>query len=292
MFTLPAPAKINWFLFVPGKRDDGYHEIRSLMQCVDLADQLSFEAADTLSLEANCSIPTYDNAVWRAALLLKEHAGIDKGARISLKKNVPMEAGLGGGSSDAASALMGLNRLWELGLSGGELSRLGAKLGSDVPFFLGARCSLVSGRGEITKPVGLEGSFALLIVKPSFGVPTPWAYRALSRYTGLTNAGNNIKLFIRALKDGDLESLDTSGGNDLETGVLPAYPEISRIKDALKREGASYVMMSGSGSTVFGVFRNQEAARRAARKMSWWCRIASTVCADGGMDGAAGQTGA
>ncbi len=285
MFTLPAPAKINWLLFVLGKRDDGYHEIRSLMQCVDLADQLDFEASDTLSLEANCSIPTSENAVWKAALLLKEHAGTEKGARITLRKNVPMEAGLGGGSSDAASALMGLNRLWELGLSLKELSLLGAKLGSDVPFFLGARCSLVSGRGEITKPVGLEGSFALLIVKPSFGVPTPRAYRALSRYTRLTKARNNIKLFIRALKDGDLGSLEPLGGNDLETGVLPAYPEISRIKDALKREGSSYVMMSGSGSSVFGVFRDEEAARRASGKMSWWCRICSTICGAGRASG-------
>ncbi len=282
MLTQSAPAKINWFLFIPGKRDDGYHEVRSLMQCVDLGDELSFEASDTLSLEANCAIPTYENSVWKAALLLKEQAGTEMGARITLKKNVPTEAGLGGGSSDAASALLGLNRLWGLGLSAAELSRLGAKLGSDVPFFLGARCSLVSGRGEITEPVGLERSFALLIVKPSFGVSTPWAYRALTSYTRLTKARNNIKLFIRALREGDLESLDALGGNDLETGVLPAYPEISRIKNALKREGASYVMMSGSGSSVFGVFGDEEAARQAAGKMSWWCRTARTVCGTGG----------
>ena len=278
MFTLPAPAKINWFLFVPGKRDDGYHEIRSLIQCVDLADRMTFESAGALSLDADCPIPTPENAVWKAALLLKEHAGIDKGARITLKKNVPVEAGLGGGSSDAASALMGLNRLWGLGLTGAELAGLGARLGSDVPFFLGARCCLVSGRGEITEPVALERPFDLLLVKPSFGVSTAWAYRALTSYTRLTKTRNNIRMFIRALKDGDMDRLGSLGCNDLETAVLPAFPEISRIKDALKREGALYVMMSGSGSTGFGIFRDAEAARRAAGKMSWWCRTARTVC--------------
>ncbi|MDA8091719.1 MAG: 4-(cytidine 5'-diphospho)-2-C-methyl-D-erythritol kinase [Nitrospiraceae bacterium] len=278
MFTLPAPAKINWFLFIPGKRDDGYHEIRSLMQRVDLADQMTFEAADTITLESDCQVPVHENAAWKAALLLKDHTGIEKGARITLKKNVPMEAGLGGGSSDAACALAGLNRLWELGLSAAELAGLGAKLGSDVPFFLGPHCSLVSGRGETTESAGLEKSYDLLLAKPSFGVSTAWAYRALTRYTGLTKTRNNIKMFIRALKEGALDRLEALGGNDLESGVLPAFPEISRIKDALKREGAIYVMMSGSGSTVFGIFRDAEAARRAAGKMSWWCRTARTVC--------------
>lgn len=280
MLTLPAPAKINWFIFIPGKRDDGYHEIRSLMQRVDLCDQLTFELADSLQLESDSPIPVAENIVWKAALLLKEHAGqkAEKGARITLKKNIPMQAGLGGGSSDAAAALTGLNRLWGLGLPQADLCRLGAKLGSDVPFFLGPPCAMVSGRGEQTSPVRLETPMELLLVKPSFGVSTTWAYRSLARYRGLTKVEDNIKLFIRALRNGDLDRLEELGVNDLEAGVLPAFPEISRIKAALREAGALYARMSGSGSAVFGIFQDGRAARKAASKMKWRCMAARTVC--------------
>ncbi|MDA8388002.1 MAG: 4-(cytidine 5'-diphospho)-2-C-methyl-D-erythritol kinase [Nitrospiraceae bacterium] len=278
MLTLSAPAKINWFIFIPGKRDDGYHEIRSLMQRLDLCDRLTFEPSDSLSLESDCAIPAAENIVWKAALLLKEHAGAEKGARMTLRKNIPVEAGLGGGSSDAAAALLGLDRLWRLGLSRAELSGLAARLGSDVPFFLGPPCAVASGRGEQTSPVSLERPMDLLLVKPSFGVPTGWAYRSLSRYSGLTKTEDNIKLFIRALKGGELGRLEGLGGNDLEAGVLPAFPEIGRIKAALRKEGALYVRMSGSGSAVFGIFPDGWTARKAAAKMDWWCLPARTVC--------------
>ncbi len=278
MLTLLAPAKINWFIYIPGKRDDGYHEIRSLMQRVDLSDRLTFEPADSLSLDSDCPIPVAENIVWKAALLLKEHTGAERGARMTLRKNIPSEAGLGGGSSDAAAALLGLDRLWGLGLSQAELSMLGAKLGSDVPFFLGPPCALVSGRGEQTMPVGLERPLDLLLVKPSFGVSTGWAYRSIARYSGLTKAEENIKLFIRALKDGELDRLEALGENDLEAGVLPAFPEIGRIKTALREEGALYTRMSGSGSAVFGVFPDGQMARKAASRMDWWCVAARTVC--------------
>ncbi len=278
MLSLPAPAKINWFIFVPGKRDDGYHEIRSLMQLVDLSDRLTFESADSLSLDSDCPIPAAENIVWKAALLLKEHTGTEKGARITLKKTIPSEAGLGGGSSDAAAALLGLDRLWGLGLPREALLRLGARLGSDVPFFLGPPCSLVSGRGEQASPVGLKKPLDLLLVKPSFGVSTGWAYRSLARFSRLTKAEENIKLFIRALKDGELDRLEGLGENDLEAGVLSAYPEISRIKAALRKQGALYARMSGSGAAVFGIFPDGRTARSAAASMGWWCMTAKTVC--------------
>ena len=278
MLTLSAPAKINWFIFIPGKRDDGFHEIRSLMQQVDVRDSLTFELSDSLSLESDCPIPAAENIVWKAALLLKERTGTEKGARITLRKNIPVEAGLGGGSSDAAAALAGLDRLWRLGLSREELSGLAAGLGSDVPFFLGPPCALASGRGERLSPVSLDRPLDLLLVKPSFGVSTGWAYRSLTRYSGLTKTEDNIKLFIRALKDRELGRLDGLGCNDLETGVLPAFPEIGRIKAALRREGALYARMSGSGSAVFGIFPDERTARKAAGKMEWWCHHARTVC--------------
>ncbi|MDA8169896.1 MAG: 4-(cytidine 5'-diphospho)-2-C-methyl-D-erythritol kinase [Nitrospiraceae bacterium] len=279
MLSLRAPAKINWFLFVPGRRDDGYHEIISLMQCVDLYDGLTFEPFDALALESDCPIPAHENIVWKAALLLKEHSGTGRGARVRLEKNIPLEAGLGGGSSDAAFTLIGLNRLWGLGLETAELSALGAKLGSDVPFFINGCCSLATGRGEKIEPVDMGGKeFSVLIVKPEFGVSAGWAYRALRSFTGLTKANDNIKLFIRALREGELSALEGLGCNDLEGGVLAAFPEIGRIKAALKSRGARYVLMSGSGSSVFGVFPDGESARKAGEGIAWWCRSVRTIC--------------
>ena len=286
MLTLYAPAKINWFIFIPGKRDDGFHEIRSLMQQVDVRDRLTFEPSDSLSLESGCGIPTAQNIVWKAALLLKEHTGTEKGARMTLVKNIPVEAGLGGGSSDAAAALVGLDRLWQLGLPREKLLGLAASLGSDVPFFLGPPCALASGRGEQTSPVSLDQPLDLVLVKPPFGVPTGWAYRSLSRYSGLTKTEDNIKLFIRALKEGEFARLNGLGGNDLETGVLPAFPEVGRIMASLRKEGALYVRMSGSGSAVFGLFPDGQAARKAAAKMGRWSLCARTVCVCGPENGA------
>lgn len=278
MLSFCAPAKINWLLSVLGKRDDGYHEILSLAQCVELCDELSFEPFDALVLESDCPIPVPENLIWKAALVLKDFSGTEKGARITLTKNIPIEAGLGGGSSDAAYTLLGLNELWGLGLDKKRLSALGAKVGSDVPFFLSGPAALVSGRGETAKPVDLGKPVWLVLVKPDFGVSTAWAYRTLRRYSGLTKARDNIRLFIRALRGGQISGLGAlPGGNDLEPGVVAAFPEIGRIKAELKNRGALYVSMSGSGSAVLGLFADKRAAERAAERMPWWCRAVQSI---------------
>jgi 4-diphosphocytidyl-2-C-methyl-D-erythritol kinase len=266
VLTLKAPAKINLLLHVLGRRPDGYHQILSLAQQVDLADTLRFSPLeeDRLVLEApGCPVPPEQNLALQAARLLKEHTGCPFGARIELRKEIPLQAGLGGGSSDAAAVLRGLNRLWGLGLPTEELQGLALRLGSDVPFFLNGPLALLAGRGEELRPLRMEARLHVLLLKPPFGIPTAQAYRGLGDYSELTKAQKNIKLFIRALgghRPGRLELQ----GNDLERWAAQRFPQIARLKEALYARGAWYAGMSGSGSAVFGLFDTLEAAQEAA----------------------------
>ena len=284
MFTLKAPAKINWSLEVFGKRADGYHDILSLMQCVTLSDSLVFEPCDTLEVITSALIPPAGNLVYRAMELLKERTGIGKGARITLEKQIPMAAGLGGGSSDAASALKGLNRLWGLGLTAQELQQTGEALGSDVPFFLYGDAAVVQGRGEAVSPVRLERSHALLLVNPRVEVSTTWAYAEREKEpfrAVLTKKDNNIKLLCQALERGDFPVVSSVRKNDLETLVARRYPVITEIKEILRGRGALFSAMSGSGPTVYGVFPAEEDAQKAIEHLlPHWCRVARTVTSD------------
>lgn len=281
MLTLKAPAKINWSLNVFGKRDDGYHDILSLMQCVTLADSLEFEDSDTLELLSGAPIPLADNLVFRAMTLLKDKAGVEKGARITLRKEIPFAAGLGGGSSDAAATLVGLDRLWNLGISRQELAEMGGALGSDVPFFFHETAAVVTGRGEIVSPVNIGRSHAMLLVKPQVGVSTAWAYQELDRNSGdrvLTKKDNNIKLLCLALERGDFSLLSSVHRNDLELPVIRRYPVIADIKEELRKSGALFSAMSGSGPTVFGVFGTENDALKAVENLApHWCRVVKTV---------------
>ncbi|KJU86393.1 4-diphosphocytidyl-2C-methyl-D-erythritol kinase, partial [Candidatus Magnetobacterium bavaricum] len=168
MLHYSAPAKINWFIYITGKRDDGYHDLLSVMQCVSLYDELTVHPSDTIEIVTEMNIPTEDNLVFKAASLLCAHTGCKKGARLHLNKVIPAEAGLGGGSSDCAYTLIALNRLWGLGLTTEQLKALGAKLGSDVPFFVEGNCAFVSGRGEIVTPLEINTTYDILIIKPPF----------------------------------------------------------------------------------------------------------------------------
>jgi 4-diphosphocytidyl-2-C-methyl-D-erythritol kinase len=285
MFTLRAPAKINWFLSVSGTRKDGFHEIRSLMQSVTLFDLLTFENSDTLEVITEKPIPFNDNLVYKAMVLLKEACGVRAGARVTLRKEIPMAAGLGGGSSDAASALSGLSRLWKLNLDSKELARLGERLGSDVPFFLHGPASFVEGRGEIVTPVGLRRSCTVLLAKPSLDVSSGWAYRELDAAVAsrgvLTKDDNNIKLFCQSLERGDFALLSSIRRNDLEAPVAGRYPVIGRIREEMVKMGALFSSMSGSGPTVFGVFDSEKKAEEAAARMPpHWCRVVRTVTSD------------
>lgn len=283
MLALFAPAKINWFLNVLSKRKDGYHDISSLMQCITLADTLGFEPSADIEVITDQPIPMQDNLVYKAAVLLKKAAGASTGARITLKKEIPASAGLGGGSSDAAVTLKGLNMLWGLGLTTQELAGIGEQIGSDVPFFFNPGAALIEGRGEVVVPVRLNRSYVLLIVKPSAAISSAWAYAEMdiAAYTTnceLTKRDNNIKIISQALEKGDFLYLAASLRNDLEPYVVSRYPVVGEIKNELLVKGAVFASMSGSGSAVFGVFETEQMASEARQHMApHWCRVVKTV---------------
>lgn len=279
MFTLKTPAKINWFLSVLGKREDGYHEILSLMQSISLYDHLTFEHSDRIEVKTDADIPLEENLVYKAAVLLKEKLSVNKGAVITLKKDIPLSAGLGGGSSDAACSLSGLNRLWKLGLKDEELIKFGGMLGSDVPFFFKAPIAVVRGRGEIVTKLEAVSRHIIVIVKPALGVSSKWAYSEMSKLLPeLTKTDNNIKLFCHALERQDFKSIALMMKNDLELPVIREFQVIGEIKDRLLAMGAEASLMSGSGPTVFGVFNSRGTAENAAEATKPnWSRVVETI---------------
>jgi 4-diphosphocytidyl-2-C-methyl-D-erythritol kinase len=278
MLTLKAPAKINWFLNILGKRSDGYHEIQSLMQKVTLYDQLTFDLSDNLILETGAPIPSEQNLIYKAAMLLKNRYGIDRGAVIYLEKKSPMGAGLGGGSSDAAAALLGLNKLWSLGLSTEELCRAAEELGSDVPFFLYGPISYAYGRGEKLEPLSAQKPLSIVLVKPLFDVSTAWVYKNFAMLTKKDGKVNNIRHFIRNIERAELSGITGHISNDLESVTINSYPVIAEIKERLCNQGAVFALMSGSGSTVFGVFESLKRAEEASTSFDeFWTAVVETI---------------
>jgi 4-diphosphocytidyl-2-C-methyl-D-erythritol kinase len=288
MITLKAAAKINWSLYVLDKRLDGYHNIVSLMQGVSLYDTLTFQNGRSLVLKSEMRLHQEQNLVFRAAKALQDYAGINRGAVISLKKDIPFGAGLGGGSSDAASALIGLNQIWGLGLKTAVLSEIGATLGSDVPFFFNLPSAIAHGRGELLVPEQVRPGFTLLLVKPEASIPTAWAYQSIansrqgiSGAADLTNQGeklNNIKLIIRTLDNGPMTLLGDLLQNDFEKVAIERHPVIQEIKEQLLGAGAAAALLSGSGSALFGVFEDRATALEASSLFSThWNRVVETL---------------
>jgi 4-diphosphocytidyl-2-C-methyl-D-erythritol kinase len=265
--VLKSPAKINLFLNILRKREDGYHEIATLMQAIDLEDEIVLEKRGkgiTLRTDhPNCPAGE-SNLAFKAAALLLEDQKISDGVSIQISKRIPIAAGLGGGSSNAAATLKGLNRLFELKTPKRRLHQLAAQLGSDVPFFLSSGQTLAKGRGEKLKPLTLFRDYWLVLVYPGFEVSTRWAYQnfkiSLTRGKKEFNLTNleNRKGFFKALLGFD---------NDLEKAVQERYPAIGRIKDILISSGAIKSSMSGSGPTVYGVFKHKLKAEEVARKI-------------------------
>ncbi len=258
-----APAKINLYLRVLNKRADGYHNIQSILQPISLYDELEFELVSQ-GVEVNCNqadISPADNLVRRAAMLLQQRFAPSRGVRIYLDKQIPIAAGLGGGSSDAAVTLCTLNTLWELNLSRERLLQLAAELGADVPFFIDKKAALAEGIGERLSP-WLSLSCWVLLVKPDFSVSTAWAYQNLGE-EGLTKKGNCIKILQPIWARHDLTAVGAALFNDFEPLVVGRYPLIGAIKKGFLAAGALGALMSGSGPAVFGLFA-QEAAAGAA----------------------------
>ena len=266
---LKAMAKINLGLDVLGKRDDGYHELRMIMQTIRLYDrvQLTVTEAPGIRVKTNLSfLPVNeDNLVYRAANLLMEEFQIKKGLFINLEKHIPVAAGLAGGSSDAAAVLVGVNRLFHLGLAKQELMERGVKLGADVPYCVMRGTALAAGIGEKLTPLPAPPACHVLIAKPKIHVSTKFVYGNLRANELETHP--DIDGQIEALQAGDLYEMAARMGNVLETVTIPAYPVIEDIKKEIKRMGAVNAMMSGSGPTVFGLFDDRGKARKAYEKL-------------------------
>jgi len=262
--TLNAFAKLNLYLEVLGRREDGYHDIRSLMVTVGLADTVRIrDARSGLSVVAGAAgVPSGpENLCWKAAEALRIRAGVRRGAEISLVKRIPVAAGLGGGSSDAASTLAGLSRLWGLGLTEMELTDVAADVGSDVPFFVRGGLQLAEGRGEKLTPLeGLPKAW-FVIAAPELEVSAAWAYAAAKmQLTSATHVTRMTLLSTRLDAVGVAEILR----NDLESGVEKSHPAVGRLKAALLAQGAVGSLMSGSGPAVFGVARDKTSATAMA----------------------------
>jgi 4-diphosphocytidyl-2-C-methyl-D-erythritol kinase len=276
--VLRAAAKVNLTLEVLGKRADGYHEIATVMQAIDLSDRITLDDADDLGLRCDsAAVPTdKGNLAWRAAAALRDAAGTESGVRITLDKRIPVAAGLGGGSSDAAGVLLGLNRLWRLQWPLERLDEVAATLGSDVPFFLRGGAALASGRGEKVEP--LKGrSMALVLVNPRFPSSTA------EMYGRLTPAMYSDGAATRTLAGGLGRSAARIAGtlyNGMEAAAAAVFPQIVQMRAALMAAGALGALMSGSGPTVFGVARSYEQARQIRARVargSWECWAVRTL---------------
>ena len=266
--VVEAPAKINLTLRVLDRRDDGYHELDTVFQAIDLWDTLTLDEDDELTLECEApGLPTDGtNLVLRAAEALRVASGTTRGARIGLVKRIPMQGGLGGGSSDAAATLLGCARLWGLDDTPELLAPIGRSLGADVPFFLHGGTAQGSGRGDLVRPLEPAGELPLVLGIPPFGLSTPEVFaRATRRLTLPSNSVSFSALFGHKWKwPNDLAVLV----NDLEEGVFDAWPALRDFQRKMLAAGASRAMLSGSGSTVFGVFEDAGRRDRAVGRLS------------------------
>jgi len=301
--ALCSPAKVNLYLRIVGKRPDGYHELETVMVPLDFGDQITFRPrASGITLACNNpDLPIDDtNLALRAAKLFAKTFDIAKGVEITLRKLTPLAAGLGGGSSNAATVLLGLNRLWAVNAPPDKLAPLAASMGSDINFFLATSAALCRGRGEQVTPIPCKLSGAILLVNPGFGISTKWAYESLPRQSrglprsernrakaatesGLTPVHPAVSVLTRALAEDDLAGVSRALFNSLEAPSIGKFPVLKLIKDTMRACGAAGALMSGSGATVFGLFAETKDAARAAEKVraefgpSIWTQITRTA---------------
>ncbi|MBT2690819.1 4-(cytidine 5'-diphospho)-2-C-methyl-D-erythritol kinase [Bacillus sp. ISL-47] len=267
-----APAKINLSLDVLHKREDGYHEVEMIMTTIDLADRLELTLLDKNEIKIishNRFVPDDQrNLAYQAAHLLKERFQVQKGVAITIEKTIPVAAGLAGGSSDAAAALRGLNKLWELGLTMDELAEIGSEIGSDVSFCVYGGTALARGRGEMIKELPAPPTCWVILAKPFIGVSTADVYRRLD-VNQIQHP--NTSGMIEAIHNGNYEGVCHNLGNVLEDVTLQMHPEVAQIKDQMKRFGADAVLMSGSGPTVFGLVHHDSRMHRIYNGLRGFC---------------------
>lgn len=268
-----SPCKVNLLLNILGRRPDGFHALETIFHPVNLCDRLAFSRS-AAGIQLTCSDPSLPtdagNLVHRAAAAFLSAAGIGEGVRLHLEKKIPLAAGLGGGSGNAATTLLGLNELFGWPLPAAKLDELAAALGSDVNFFLQNKPALALGRGEIIEPLALFPALrgaSFFLIHPGFGISTPWAYQNLARFpAALNGAPGRARKLIQLLQGLDLEPASGEFYNSLEAPALDKYPILKLYQEFLRAEGAAATLMSGSGSTTFGIFRAPAAAQAVVEK--------------------------
>jgi 4-diphosphocytidyl-2-C-methyl-D-erythritol kinase len=275
--VIQAPAKVNYRLDVVGRRPSGYHDLRMIMQRVNLCDEVTLRLVSQPGIRVTCGregVPEGEgNIAWKAARALLELSAGDQGVEIEIVKNIPIAAGLGGGSSDCAAVLLGLNGLLGLGLSRERLMEIGVKLGADVPFFVFGQTALAEGIGELLTPLAKVPAAWVVLVNPNLPVSTAWVYQnlQLTQRDQLAKLPNSFE---------DVAQLSGILSNDLESVTIPAFPVIADIKRSLVGLGASGALMSGSGPTVFGLFEDEATARKAAahlqQQQDWFVAVVET----------------
>ena len=266
---LKSYAKINPYLKIGKRLKSGYHNIQSLMQHVELHDNISFEKLneDLIIVQSNNpDLESKENLAYKAASILKDGFKVKGGVRINIEKNIPMSAGLGGGSSNAANTLVILNKMWGLGLSQNKLISLGAQIGSDVPFFVVGKTALVGGVGDKIRPLRKSLSINLVLVNPGIKVSTSWAYKKFDKYKSKPTK-KNVKDMMRAINKKDVKRISENVYNDFDAIIEKKFMIVREIKTSFKKFGALGSMVSGSGPTVFGLFDSIYPAREAYFKL-------------------------
>lgn len=264
ILVLQSPAKLNLYLRVLNKRPDGYHNLKTIFERIDLCDELQFTENASGSIKIVCDhphIPTGPkNLVFKVAMLLKQQYGVSQGVTVRIKKCIPVAAGLAGGSSNAATALIGLNRLWRLKLTRQELISIGNQLGSDIAFFLN-ECSwaLGEGRGEKILDLNIRKKYWHILVTPKLKMSTPEVYKSLNLKT-LTNKKDSVNILIHSLQERNIDKIIDCLSNDLEYSILKIAPKLEIVKERLKTLGVKGVSFSGSGASVFGFVKSKKEA--------------------------------
>jgi len=263
-------SKINLTLNILAKRQDGYHDIETIMQSINLTDKIYIKE-EKEGIKIKCNHPMvpvdYQSLTYRSAKMILNRCGITKGVKIEIDKKIPLASGMAGGSSNSASILVGINKLFTLNLSNKDLREIGEELGMDVPFCIQNGTALAYHKGEKVTPLPLiNPPLWIIIINPGFEIPTKWAYNNLD-FEQIKKEKNNTKAMLKALKERELHGIAKNLFNSFEGLIIKKYPEIEKIKDRIIREGALGALMSGSGPTVFGIAPDKEQALKIYEKL-------------------------
>lgn len=268
---LKTPAKINLYLSIEGISSDGYHKIKSLMQTISLYDIITIEEIKSSAIRIECNTPGVpldeSNTVYKAVNYIKTNFNINKGLKINIEKNIPVCAGLAGGSSNAAGVIYGLNHIWKLKMSEEELQEICSKIGADVYFCLKGGLALAKGKGEILEKIEIDLDIFVIVVKPPFMISTSWCYNEFDNIKTTQIEKPDINELIEKLKNKDLKNINNYLYNDLEIPVSKHFYQINHLKTVLQEYGAFASLMTGSGSSIFGFFNDFETAKFALSKL-------------------------